>query len=169
MLFLILIRCFLLFAILKPQNETTVKNLQAELEQTHDTIRKIEIYCQLSQEQLDSSPKAAVTYGIKAIALAKGTPHEKLLARAYNSTGSGYYLLGDLENAVDFYYRALRLREKIGDPKDIGASYNNIANIYIDQGNYKEALPIYKKSLSLATLAQDSVAMSGALTNIGNV
>jgi signal transduction histidine kinase len=169
MLFLILTRCFLLFAILKPQNESTVKNLRAELEQTDETIRKIEIYCQLSQEHLESNPKASVTYGIKAIALAKETSHEKLLARAYNSTGSGYYLLGDLENAVDFYYRALRLREKLGDPKDIGASYNNIANIYIDQGNYKEALPIYKKSLSLATLAQDSVAMSGAMTNIGNV
>ena len=169
MLFLLLIRSILLLSVLTPQPESSVLSLRTELEHTQDLIRKTELYCELSNKYRDSDPKTAVTYGTKAISLAREVSDERLLAKAYNATGSGYYVLGDYAKATEFYYRALRIREKIGDPKDISASYNNIANIYINQGNYDEALPIYKKALTLATVAKDTAAMSSAMTNIGNV
>ncbi|WP_018478965.1 tetratricopeptide repeat-containing sensor histidine kinase [Pontibacter roseus] len=169
MLLLLLTRCLLLLSVLAPQNENVIKNLRAELEGTDKLSRKAEIYCELSSAHQDSNPKTSVTYGTKAVELAREVGDDKLLAKAYNATGSGYYLLGDLDSAVAYYYRSLQLREKAGDPKDISASYNNIANIYFNQGNYKEALPFYKKSLSLATLAKDTASMSATMTNIGNV
>ncbi|MDX5438283.1 MAG: tetratricopeptide repeat-containing sensor histidine kinase, partial [Pontibacter sp.] len=146
-----------------------IKNLRAELDQTKEISRRIELYCELSQVHKSINPRTTISYGNKAIELALKAKNDKLLAQAYNATGSGHYLLGDIDMAVKFYYRALRLREKLGDPSDLSASYNNIANVYLDQGNHKEALPIYKKALSLATSAKDTVTMSGALNNIGNV
>lgn len=158
-----------MLAVMKPQHEILIKNLQTELEQTKDASRKIELYCELSKSYKTINPKQAVAYGHKAIELAQEHQDQKLLANAYNATGSGYYLLGEIDKAVKLYYDALDIREKLGDPADLGASYNNIANVYVDQGSYKEALPFYKKALTLATAARDTLLMSGALNNIGNV
>ncbi|MBD1397069.1 tetratricopeptide repeat-containing sensor histidine kinase [Pontibacter sp. JH31] len=146
-----------------------IKDLRAELGQTKEISRQIELYCELSHAHKSVNPRITISYGNKAIALALKAKNDTLLAHAYNVTGSGHYLLGDIEKAVDFYYRALRIREKLGDLSDLSTSYNNIANVYLDQGNPKEALPIYKKALSLATSAQDTARMSGTLINIGNV
>lgn len=169
MLLLFLTRCFLLLAVMKPQHEIMIKSLRTELEQTKDATRKIELYCELSRAHKGVNPKTSIAYGNKAIALASEEGNRKLLALAYNATGTGHYLLGDMDKAVALYYKALNLREKLGDPADLSASYNNIANVYAEQGNQKEALPIYKKSLSLATSAQDTVMMSFALNNIGHI
>jgi two-component system, sensor histidine kinase and response regulator len=169
MLLLFLTRFFLLFTAMQPQHEVMIKNLRAELEQTEDVTRKIELYCELSKAHKNINPKTTISYGNKAVALARQAGNNKLLATAYNTTGSGYYLLGDIDKAVQLYYRALRIREKLNDPSDLSVSYNNIGNVYADQGNHKEALPLYKKALSLATTAQDTLMMSSALNNIGGV
>ncbi|WP_180336416.1 tetratricopeptide repeat-containing sensor histidine kinase [Pontibacter ramchanderi] len=139
------------------------------MDRTEDVKRKVELYCELSKAHNSINPKTTISYGNKAVALAKEAGDDKLLAQAYNETGSGHYLLGDIDKAVQFYYKALRIREKLGDPSDLSASYNNIGNVYADQNNHKEALPLYKKSLSLATTAQDTLRIGSALSNIGGV
>ncbi len=169
MLLLFLTKIFLLIAMVQPQQEVLIKGLKAELEQTEDKTRRIELYCELSKVHKGINPRTTISYGNKAVELAQEQGNNKLLAQAYNETGSGYYLLGDIDKAVQFYYQALRIREKLADPVDLSASYNNIGNVYADQKNHKEALPLYKKSLSLATTAQDNSGMSSALSNIGSV
>lgn len=169
MLLLFLTRFFLLISVMKPQHEIMIKNLRAELEQTEDAAKKIELYCELSKAHKSINPKMSIAYGNKAVALARQLGDQKLLANAYNATGSGHYLLGNIDKAVALYYSSLRIREKLGDPTDLSISYNNIANVHADQGSIKEALPLYKKSLSLATTAKDTLMMSSALNNIGNV
>ncbi|MBF8962655.1 tetratricopeptide repeat-containing sensor histidine kinase [Pontibacter sp. FD36] len=169
MLLLLLTRLFLLISLTQPQQKILIQDLKTELDQTEDVTRKIELYCELSKVHKSINPKTTISYGNKAVALAQKAGDDKLLAQAYNETGSGHYLLGDIDKAVKFYYMALRIREKLGDPSDLSASYNNIGNVYADQHNHKEALPLYKKSLSLATTAQDTLRMSSSLSNIGGV
>lgn len=169
MLLFILTRVLLLLAFITPEHEIQIKTLRAELEETADPSKKIELYCELSKVYRSSNPRQAIAYGEKAVALALQQNDQRLLAHAYNATGSGHYLLGDIDKAVSMYYNALRIREKIGDPAGLSISYNNIANVHADQGNRREALPLYKKALSMATTAKDTLMISSALNNIGNV
>ena len=154
---------------LAAQDTTKVHNLLYQLEHTNDTTTKCKLYCELSQEYRDSNPKLATIYGKKAIVYAQKLDDKQMLARAYNNTGAGYFLLGDYETATTYYYGALKLREEIGDSAGLRASYINVANIYASQGEHAEALTNYKKALRLAELNKDYVAASRALNNIGKV
>ena len=113
------------------------------MDRTEDITRKVELYCELSKAHNRINPKTTIAYGNKAVALAREAGNDKLLALAYNETGSGHYLLGDIDKAVQFYYMALRIREKLGDPSDLSASYNNIGNVYLELSRDEEALGFF--------------------------
>lgn len=169
MKFLQLIACLLLSFTLSAQDSTKVDALLSRLEHAQEAVSKCEILCKLSQEYRDFKPKLAITYGKKAIILAQKLNNKSLIAKAYNNTGAGYFLLGDYETATTYYYGALKIREELGDSAGLRASYINIANIYASQGQYKDALKHYKKVLQLAEQNKDHIAASRALNNIGKV
>jgi tetratricopeptide (TPR) repeat protein len=56
---------------------------------------------------------------------------------------------GDYDIALEYYEKALVIREKILGKKhpDTANIYNNIAEVYRSQGNYNSALELYQKSL----------------------
>ncbi|MFD2247122.1 tetratricopeptide repeat-containing sensor histidine kinase [Pontibacter ruber] len=168
MMLLVLTRLFLFLPLFGPQDKNIVKQSQAE-QQTAVTDQKIENLLDVSKELRNSNPKAAVDSSKKAVVLAAKYGDKKALAKAYNSEGAGYYVLGDYEKAINLYYKALKIREQVRDSVGIGASYNNIANIHNSQAEYKKALPIYEKALSIATRTRDTTLLSGILNNIGNI
>lgn len=150
------------------QDDTKIKQLEVELKQATDQIQKAEILSDISKEYRTFDPKQSIHYGKKAEELAQQTGDKKLLAKAYNSTGAGYFMFGDFENATLKYYAALRLREAIADTAGMCASYNNIGNIFMNQGNYPKALQFYQKALKLSREINDSVSTSRSLNNIGS-
>ncbi len=168
MKFLALIYLFILTLNSVFQDDTKLKQLETELKQAKDQTLKAEVLSEISKEYRAFDPKKAIEYGKKAEEVAQFTLDKKILAKAYNSTGAGYFMLGDFKNATLKYYAALRLRESIADTAGMCASYNNIGNIYINRGNYTKALQFYHRSLALSRSVNDSVSTSRSLNNIGS-
>jgi tetratricopeptide (TPR) repeat protein len=69
----------------------------------------------------------------------------------YNNVGSIYDSKGDYEKALEYYNRALAIREKVfgTEHPDVATSYNNIGNIYYSQGDYEKAQEYLKKALAI--------------------
>ncbi|HEY4652745.1 MAG TPA: tetratricopeptide repeat-containing sensor histidine kinase [Pontibacter sp.] len=130
--------------------------------------RKAEALYNQSKAQWYTNPKQAVAYGKEAIKLAGELNDSSLLAKAYNSTGAGYYYLGDYNTATEYYYNATKIRELLADTAGLSASFGNIGNIYNKQQNYSSALKYYSKALLLARQSNDTLAISRAYNNMGN-
>ena len=74
------------------------------------------------------------------------------LARCYNTLGNCYYGLGRPEKALEFYNKALKMREELSGCDyhyDMAVYRNQIGSVYEDKGEFKEAVECYKDALEL--------------------
>ncbi len=70
----------------------------------------------------------------------------KMLSHAYCSIGSTYEEMGYNEKALPYYYKSLRLSEKINDQKGLGRVLNNIGKYYVLNSEFEKG----KEYISLA-------------------
>jgi tetratricopeptide (TPR) repeat protein len=68
---------------------------------------------------------------------------------ALNNKGYFSDYNGNQTEAIDFYKRAIKIREDIDDKKGLASSYNNIGYIFKSQGNIPLAIDYYTKSIRL--------------------
>ncbi len=156
-----------LLLVLVPGTKTTA---QKPAEQDRSAMHhKVFELCELSKSNWYSNPKQAVIFGKEAVELAEQINDQPLLARAYNSTGAGYYNLGDYNTATDFYYKSLKIRENIADTLGLSSSYNNIGNIYLMQRNFTKAHAFYTQSYNLAKAINDTLSISRSLNSLGSL
>ncbi|MDH5647553.1 MAG: tetratricopeptide repeat protein, partial [Candidatus Heimdallarchaeota archaeon] len=73
----------------------------------------------------------------------------ELLSLNYSNIGSIYSGYGDLNNALDYHLKALKLNEEIGKELDIARSLNLIGIIYYKQGELDNCLEYYKQSMEI--------------------
>ena len=74
------------------------------------------------------------------------------LARCYNALGNCYYGLGRPEKALEFYNKALKMREELSSSNyhyDMPVYKNQIGIVHEDKGEYDEAVKCYKDALEL--------------------
>ena len=69
----------------------------------------------------------------------------------YHFLGYGFDDLADYVKALEFYEKALSIREKVlgKEHPSTATTYNNMALVYTNQGDYVKALVNYRKALSI--------------------
>ncbi|MEO0114746.1 MAG: sigma 54-interacting transcriptional regulator [candidate division WOR-3 bacterium] len=85
-----------------------------------------------------------------------------------NNLGLLYEDLGDLEKAIEFFYRALVEKEKTNDLAGISACYNNIGEIYQKRGRLDKAIQLFEQAVKTAELANAKPRKAEAFGNLGN-
>ena len=70
------------------------------------------------------------------------------------------------EKSIEYFLKALKIRNELSDIKGIAHSYGNLANIYVLQGKYKTALEYHTKSLNALIEIDDK---SGIASTYGNL
>ncbi|MCH7676245.1 ATP-binding protein, partial [candidate division KSB1 bacterium] len=83
--------------------------------------------------------------------LARLTQSDENLASLANNLAQIYQDLGQLEKALEFQMKSLKIMEEILDPKhpSLATSYNNLATIYKALGQLEKALEFQMKSLKI--------------------
>ena len=74
------------------------------------------------------------------------------LARCYNALGNCYYGVNNVEKALEYYTKALKVREKLSGSEyhyDMPVYKNQIGTVYEAKGEYEEAVKWYKEALRL--------------------
>jgi serine phosphatase RsbU (regulator of sigma subunit) len=81
--------------------------------------------------------------------LYKAGGEKKGYASAVSAMGGQKILLGDPTGALDYYLKALKIKEELGDSSILASTVANIGGVYNNMLNYKEALKYHLQSLRL--------------------
>ncbi len=88
-------------------------------------------------------------------------------AGSFSNVGYTYLVLGDQQNALDYYNRALLLCRELRDSRTEAITLNNIGAVYDTQGDKQAALDYFNRALLLYREVKDNKNEAASLNNIG--
>ena len=91
------------------------------------------------------------------------------LAGTVGNIGIVFKNQGKYIEALEYYFKSLRIEEEIGNKIGIAVTFNNIGLIYADQGDYPKALEYYFKGLKMDEELGNKNGIAARLGNIGSV
>lgn len=92
---------------------------------------------------------------------------KKGISICYSNIGNVYKEQQFDEKALEYHFKALKLKQEIDDTRGIATCYNNIANIYTDEADYPKSLEFYEKSLKIYQSLEDKRGLSMVYSNMG--
>jgi tetratricopeptide (TPR) repeat protein len=90
-------------------------------------------------------------------------------AIARGNIGNVYGIKGELDNALEYYGKALKLYEELGIKEGMANQLGNIGIVYQIKGELDKALEYYRKALKLDEELGSKEGMAANLVNIGIV
>jgi len=91
---------------------------------------------------------------------------QNVYAAILGNIGGVYRNQGNYAQALEYYFKALKINEEIGNKQGQAANLGNIGLVYSDQGNYAKALDYYFKALKI----NDEIGnKQGQAINLGNI
>lgn len=98
-----------------------------------------------------------------------GTVPPRAKAMIWGRLAALHHTLGEYEDALDFYEKALPFAEQAADSVFLPKLYSSAANIYWFLGDDYRALEYHEKALTLATARRDTPLIAAVTKNLGNV
>ena len=93
----------------------------------------------------------------------------KYLAAAYNNVGYLADQHGEVNRALLFYNKSLKIQEIIGDKQGIAYSLNNMGYVYNNLNDIYKALELFHSCLNIQEQINDKYGIAVTLINIGNI
>ncbi len=112
--------------------------------------------------------KLALHYAEELIKLSEQKASYLNLYRGYFQKGNIKRLMGDLEEAIDAYFKSGQAARKAKSFKGEGNTYGAIADIYAVSNNHTNARLYYKKAISTLRQSNDSIALASVISNAGD-
>lgn len=128
---------------------------------------KLELLRNLSFNELHD-PELSLKYSEELIALSDLENNNTYLCRGYNLKGDKHKMAGDLDLAIEVYFKSAEAAITAGFIKGEGYAYNSIANVYSIRGNVENAELYYDKSIQVLRNLNDSITLATALLNVGD-
>ena len=143
--------CFLFCCSLSviAQNQHKVDSLNSFLQAQVADSNKVVAYIALAEEYYLSSPDKAIVFCEKAKLLAEKIQFSNGLSSAFGWLAYLYEQQGEVDKALEYYFKSLEIFTRLGNKMQLGVCFNNIAAIYKNKGNIPEALRYHYKSLFL--------------------
>ena len=90
------------------------------------------------------------------------------LSKAYNNLAEAYFNTDQVDKAMEFNVKALKVRKDLGDSLGIKTSTKNIANLYSIRKEHRKAIEYYEKVLSILNQDTDQALRGEVLPKLGN-
>lgn len=88
----------------------------------------------------------SIEYVMRALPLTRSPNYARQEADAINILGNNHERMGNLQEAMDCYLKALHLSEEQGNRAHVSVMRSNIGEIYARMGNYQRAIEHYQES-----------------------
>jgi signal transduction histidine kinase/DNA-binding NarL/FixJ family response regulator len=148
--------------------ETGKKQLGITSPHAMDTS-KVMLMINICKEYWGSEPTKGLAVANECLALSEAIGYKAGIGHAYNCLGIVHEDLGKYPEALDYYRKAVAVREKLNDNKALAASYNNIGIIYYHQAEFPEALKNFMQALKKHDAAGNKRGVANGHLNIGAV
>ncbi|ELR72411.1 serine/threonine kinase [Fulvivirga imtechensis AK7] len=155
---------FIQFPVVNP----TIDSLQQRSEQASDK-EKVILLNELYKQYLNNDPAKALEYTRNALELAGEIGDQSGMASSYNNIGVLHKNKGDLDGALEHYFKALQIQEKNKFTDAIAYTYSNIGTVYSLKGEYSKALENFNKANDQFVSIGHTLRAIGTTNNIGNV
>ena len=94
---------------------------------------------------------------------------DSLIGRAYNGLGVCYIKTSDFSNALQNYFKALRIFEKINDSKGVGGVLANIGEVYQLKSDLPTAKRYILRSMEVNKASNNIVSYLNAAQTLANI
>ena len=128
---------------------------------------KLELLRNLSFNEVNNL-ELSLKYANELIALSKLEKNYLYLHRGYYQKGNKNRLAGDLNNALNAFFKSGEAAIKTKFITGEGVAYMAIADVYSTMGNSDNAEIYYAKSINLLRKTNDSISLASALLNAGD-
>ncbi|WP_297795611.1 adenylate/guanylate cyclase domain-containing protein [uncultured Eudoraea sp.] len=110
----------------------------------------------------------SVKYAKELVNLAKRGENELYISKGYNQLGNSNRILGNLETALDAFFKSAEAAIKAKSIEDQGLANMSIADIYSEMDNSNNAEIYYKKAIALLRKSDAKISLAHALLNAGD-
>ncbi|MDQ6843655.1 MAG: ATP-binding protein [Bacteroidota bacterium] len=107
-------------------------------------------------------------YAEELIALSQQSGNDKYLRAGYFIKGTKKRLLGNLDEALDAFFKSAELAKKLHSSRGEEDAYSAIGDIYSVSENHPTAMLYYNKAITLLRQSSDSISLASALFNAGD-
>ncbi|WP_246074186.1 adenylate/guanylate cyclase domain-containing protein [Flavobacterium daemonense] len=164
--FLIAVVCFLPF-FSEAQNQKVADSLKKiYMENKVSGEAKLELLRNLSFNEV-SDLKTSLKYANELIRLSIKEKNYLYLHRGYLQKGNSYRVLGDLNTALEAYFKSKDAAVQADFPAGEGAANMSIADVYSVMDNAINAQIYYKQAISILRKTTDTISLATALLNAG--
>lgn len=119
-----------------------------------------------------------INISINSLGSIFGTPYQKLSnsdleenqnyeSKIVNDLGLAYQNLGEPEQAIDFFQKALDLYTQLGKPIGQAEVLNNLGTLYANVGQYSKALDLFEKAHIIFEENNRRFGIATTLNNLG--
>lgn len=137
---LLILFFFLTASAQKKLTDSLYKNLNKAKTDTE----KFAAYTSLCKYYYISNPDSAIISGQEAFVLAKKNNWENDQAKTYGNIANAYGEMGDYVKAMQYYFKSVKMLERLKDVRALASANNNIGATYIQSQEYKKAIPYLK-------------------------
>lgn len=139
-----------------------IYNQRTEVEQTDlDFLENIAFH--------QTAPEKKAYYSNLIIEISERQSAPKWLFRGLILRGHAFRLKGEIDKALDDYFRAESLADSIGFKKGVGGANSAIGDVYSVEGQHTKSIEHYKKAAAIFKILSDSVNMATVLLNTGEL
>jgi len=128
---------------------------------------KLELLKDLSFNELNDR-ELSLKYAEELIRLSELENNDHFLFSGYLQKGEYFKKTGDLESALEIYFKAVNIAVDNKDLNNEGIAYITIADVYAMMENYTNAERFYTQSIDILRKTTDSIALASALLNAGD-
>ncbi len=134
---------------------------------TNSDTNRIKTLQRILWTYMSTKPDTSFILAKQELILTQLTKHKVLEGRALIDVGAALQTIGNFDEALVYYLKAIKIFENENNKRGLGAVCNNIGLLHQNQANYPEALKYYLRSLHTSEEIGDKLVEGKALTNIG--
>lgn len=147
-----------------------IDSLQTVLHQADTEEKRIDVLNKLAGLYTRLSLEKAEQLANEALSSATSLQYQKGIASGYNNLGVCHAIQGKYTIALDYFFKALRIREEeTKETVEASKTLNNIAGIFLFQKEYDKAIEYSERSLKNLQKANDQSGVGTALVSLGMV
>jgi tetratricopeptide (TPR) repeat protein len=159
----------LLFATTTYGQVDSLDYFQARLAQAKDGYERVDILNRISHIYSQLSLSSTDLYVTEALELAQSINYQKGIASSLNVMGISSSIKGEYTAGLEYFIRALNIREQLKDVAGVAGIYNNISRVYIYQRDYDKALEYAKRSLELLRSTNENTIIASSHVSLGDI
>ncbi len=130
-------------------------------------VAKMELLKNLAFNEL-KNPDLSLKYAEELIDLASKANNSDYLFTGYLRKGATYSSTGDLNDALEAYFKGAEIAANAKNTEDEGGANMSIADVYSIMGNSANAEIYYTKAIQLLRNADNTILLASALLNAGD-